>query len=80
MYARQAIQTKYCGPTNSRGSRVRVWCQARTRYIPWDHGHNPDENHYQAALALAKELNWNTEGHGFGALPGGGYVLTLAAT
>jgi hypothetical protein len=80
MYARQAIQTKFCGPTNARGSRVKVWCMARSKYFPWDHEKNPCENHHAAAIALALELKWNTEGHGFGALPGGGYALVFPTT
>ena len=33
----QAIETKFFGPTNHRGARVRVRCQARTMFVSWDH-------------------------------------------
>lgn len=77
MYARQAIQSKYLGPTNYRPARIKVWCDAKTRFVHWDHGHNPCENHYLATIALAKELGWNTDGCTFGALPSCGYALTF---
>jgi TRAP-type C4-dicarboxylate transport system substrate-binding protein len=77
MYARQAIVTKYLSPTNFRPARIKATAQAGSMTFEWNHGNNPDENHYKAALAFAKAKGWDTDGHGFGALPSGGYVLTL---
>lgn len=72
---RQGIQTKYCGPTNSRGARVKVWAQAGVKYIPWDHALNADENHRAAAKAFAAEWEWHGRWIG-GALPDGtGYLF-----
>jgi hypothetical protein len=54
----QAIQTKYLGPGNVRGSRVKASCQAKSRIYEWDDALNSDENHLAAAKSLAKELGW----------------------
>jgi hypothetical protein len=66
----QAITTKYIGPTNFRGSRVKATCQARSVTIDWDDGLNSDDNHDAAAQALAHKLDWNGKWFG-GGLPGG---------
>jgi hypothetical protein len=29
----QAIQTRYFGPGNVRGSRIKAWCAAKTIYV-----------------------------------------------
>lgn len=55
----QAITTKYIGPTNFRGSRVKATAQAGSVTIPWDCAHNADENHRLAARILATKLGWN---------------------
>jgi hypothetical protein len=34
---RQAITTKFIGPTNHRGSRISVRCQAKRIVVGWDH-------------------------------------------
>jgi len=62
---RQAIVTKWLGPTNHKGSRVRASCDAGTLTVSWDHeigvGDNHRANHRAAALALAEKLGWGTE-------------------
>lgn len=54
----QAITTKFIGPTNHRGARVRARCEARTIYVYWEHGLGVEENHRRAAEILAKQLGW----------------------
>lgn len=54
----QAIQCKYCGPTNTKGTRIKVSCAAKTKFISWDYALNPSDNYYQAAKEVAKELGW----------------------
>jgi len=54
----QAIETKYYGPTNYRGSRIRVRCQARTIFVSWDHALGVEDNHDAAAKTLAEKLAW----------------------
>lgn len=54
----QAIVTKYIGPSNVKGSRVKAICQAGSITLHWDHALNQDQNHCEAAKALAKKLDW----------------------
>ncbi len=77
-HLRQAIETKYLGPTTYKGSRVRARCEAKTRYYHWDDSLNVDENHISAANRLFKELGWNKNGKGKenAALVGGGIKHT----
>lgn len=66
----QAITTKFIGPTNTRGSRVKATCQAKSRTTHWNHAENTDENHTRAARLLAEELGWSGRWVG-GGLPDG---------
>lgn len=72
----QAITTKYLGPTNRRGSRIKATCQARSITVPCDDRLNSELNHRQAARALADKLGWSGRWIG-GGLPNGGYVYLL---
>ena len=77
---RQAIVTKFMGPTDHRGARVKARCEAGTLTISWDDAQGVEENHSLAAWALANKFGWLEEGwtlHG-GGLPskdGNCYVL-----
>ena len=64
----QAITTKYFGPTNICGARVKATCDARSRTLPWDYALNHEDNHTRAARALAEELDWQGAWRG-GSLP-----------
>lgn len=77
MNTRQAIQTKFLAPTNTRGARVKAFCRAGSMITPWDHSQDVAENHHEAAEALARRLDWSLKGTGFGSLPNGGYALTF---
>ena len=66
---RQAIVTKYLGPTNARGSRVKATAQAGTIAVPWDDARDVIENHEAAAKALAARYRWSTERMHGGAMP-----------
>lgn len=55
---RKAIETRYVGPTNQRGSRVIAQCAAGSVSVPYDYALNEDQMHALAALALAKRLEW----------------------
>ena len=54
----KAIQTKYFGPTNCRGSRIKASDDdGNTVTVPYDYGsENP---HREAAVALIHEMGWN---------------------
>jgi hypothetical protein len=56
----QAIQTRYLGPTNTRGSRIKAWCAAGSITIPYPHELNGQAVHREAANALALKLGWIT--------------------
>ena len=60
----QAIVTKYLGPTNSRGARVKATCQAGSVTIRWDDARDVDANHDAAAYTLARKLGWISQTSG----------------
>jgi hypothetical protein len=71
----QAILTKYIGPTNTRGARVKASTEGgATLTVGWNHEVNHDENHRLAAFALAKKLNWVGKWAGGGTKTGAVYV------
>lgn len=53
----QAIQTKFLGPTNTKGSRVKATCWLTSVTVSWDHSLNVEENHHAAIEALICKLN-----------------------
>lgn len=55
-----AIQTKYLGPTNYRGSRIKAWTESgHSLTVDYPHERNQGADaHSVAALALAKKLGW----------------------
>lgn len=85
----QAIVTKFVGPTNAKGSRVKAKADAGTVTIGWDYGASDgtewneiEANHRAAAVALMDRLGWSEylTISGSGSLPGNGadrYVFTL---
>ena len=55
----QAIETKYAGPTNHRGSRIIATTPGGHKHTQqWDYALNIDANHYAAAEALRAKLDW----------------------
>jgi hypothetical protein len=71
---RQAIQTKYLGPTNSKGDRILASSKAQSITKSWDHALTVDANHIEAAMSLAKKLKWTGEWCG-GGTEASGYVF-----
>jgi hypothetical protein len=67
----QAIQTKYLGPTNGHGARIKATCQAKSITLSWDHALNATDNHTLAAKALATKMGWNYGLWVGGSLPDG---------
>ena len=55
----QAIQTKYLGPSDVRGARVKATAAAGSIILSWDHALNPDDNHKAAAREFAKRAGWD---------------------
>lgn len=56
---RQAIITKYLGPTNFRGSRIKATAYAGSVTIDYDAGLSQQRNHDAAARKLAKKFGWH---------------------
>lgn len=60
----QAIETRWLGPTNTRGSRIVARCEAGRITVPWDYSANPETNHANAARQLAIKLGWTRSNYG----------------
>ena len=76
----QAILTKYIGPTNTRGSRIKATCDAGSIYIPYPHELSGQAVYREAAEALVKKLGWDSPYYGpllGGGLSDGSYVFVF---
>jgi hypothetical protein len=59
----QAIQTKYLGVTNTKGSRIKATCAAGSITIPYPHELGQGQPaHRKAAEALVAKLGWSVHG------------------
>lgn len=58
----QSIQTKFIGPTNTKGSRVKATCRLGSVTLGWDHALNQKENHLEALQAMCDKMNDGREG------------------
>lgn len=54
----QAIQTKFIGPTNHRGARVKAYGQVGSVTVPYDYSQQREGAHHIAAKALAEKFGW----------------------
>lgn len=70
----QAIQTRYFGPSNVRGSRIKAWADAGSITIPYPHELSGQACHRKAAQALADKFGWKGAYLG-GQLPNGDYAF-----
>lgn len=77
---RQAIVTKYRGPTNSRGSRIIASADAGRIVVPLDYSKSTAENHAAAAAALCAKFGWQGELVQGGMPDGKGYVFAFTET
>lgn len=59
---RQAILTKYIGPTRCSVGRVKAVADAGSITIEWDDALSSDENHERAAIRLAMKHEWLPKG------------------
>lgn len=75
----QAITTKYYGPGNVRGSRVKASCERGSLTVPWRHELDSAANHTEAARALllkfaredVKQYGGTVEDHHWGEIVSG---------
>jgi hypothetical protein len=57
----QAIETKYIGPTNTKGARIKASAWAGSVTIPYDYS-GTEKAHWRAALALIEKYGWEKSG------------------
>lgn len=55
---RQAITTRFLGPTTYRGARIKAQASAGSLTVSWDHKLNSSGNHAAAAEGLARKMAW----------------------
>lgn len=73
----QAIQVKYLGATNTQGVRIKAFASAGAITESRDYGVNCDDQSRSLAERYASE-KFDSKVGGFGQLPNGDYVATLA--
>ena len=76
----KAIYTKYIGPTNTKGARIKAYTlDGHTVSIPYPYYLSHEAVHYEAvkALVLRHKLDWNISEMRFGDAPSG-YVFCFA--
>jgi hypothetical protein len=71
----QAIETKYIGPTNTKGSRIKASAAAGSVTLPYDYAISPEKNHKKAAFALLLEMGWDGKFAQGANVKGDGYVF-----
>lgn len=58
---RQAITTRYLGPTNHKGSRIKAWCQAGMITTAYLYELSVENNHLNAAMKLMQKIGWDND-------------------
>jgi hypothetical protein len=57
----QAIVTKYIGPSDTKGARIKATCDAGSITIGYPHELSGEAVHAAAAMALVRKLGWATD-------------------
>jgi hypothetical protein len=71
---RQAIRTRFAGPTDTENPRVIATAAAGRVVVEWDDERDPSQNHALAARALCHKFGWDLDLAG-GCLPDGSYAF-----
>lgn len=71
----QAIETRYLGPTNTKGGRIKATAWAGSVTVPYDHALSLEDNHRAAAMALVSKLQWQGTFAQGGNAKGDGYYF-----
>jgi hypothetical protein len=74
-----AIQTKYLGPTNTKGARIKAFtCNGHSATIDYDYALGDELLHFKAVKALREKyaLDWDISEMTFGGIRDG-YVFTF---
>ena len=80
LHSYQAIVTKYHGPGNVRGSRIKATAAAGSVTVHYDHALNIEQNHAAAAAALANKYGWGGCWYMGGMPDDSGYCFVCADT
>lgn len=73
----KAIRTRYLGPTNTKGSRIKADDgDGNSMIVSYDHRYGIDENHRLACKALQRKLNWAGRYYG-GGMPHSRYWVCI---
>ena len=72
----QAIETKYLGPSNVKGARIKATASAGSVTVGYDHALSLEANFRFAARALCAKFGWPLE-FSEGTLPNGNQVFIL---
>ena len=67
----QAIMTRYIGPSNSRGSRIKATAWGGSVTVAYNDADNSEKNHARAAQALCAKMGWHQTGWVGGGTPDG---------
>lgn len=70
----QVIQTRFVGPTDTKGARIKAWAEAGSVVISYPHELSGQACHRAAAQALANKFGWSYKYLG-GQLPSGDYAF-----
>lgn len=74
-----AIETKYLGPTDYRGSRIKAYTtNGQQLTIPYPHEFSGAECHAVAARALARKMDWTNAGDLVSGATRDGYAFVFA--
>ena len=77
----QAIETRYLGPTNTKGGRIKATAWGGSVTVPYDHALNTEDAHKAAADALIAKMGWNgTYAQGGNAKGTGYYFVNVEGT
>jgi hypothetical protein len=74
-----AIQTKYLGPTNTKGARIKAFtCNGHSAIIDYDYALNDELLHFEAVKALKEKykLSWDISEMTYGGIKDG-YAFTF---
>ena len=71
----QAIETKYFGPTNTKGGRIKATAWGGSATVGYDHALNTEGAHKAAADALISKMGWTGTFAQGGNAKGNGYVF-----
>lgn len=74
-YVTQAIETRYLGPTNTKGGRIKATAWAGSITIGYNHALDTQDNHRAAANALIAKMDWRGPFAQGGNIKGDGYYF-----